>query len=161
MKKLILSTIILIVSIGCVEQDQTAVKQIEPPFNASSLESTIQERGKIWSTALTTKNVALLEGLYAENVHYLPDGEVALNGREEVVDYWKTSMDFIHDIQLTMESLEGTKELLYETGTGIALIPNAAKTIDTINYKYVNVWKLQKNGSYQVVIDTFNDLPRP
>jgi len=37
----------------------------------------------------------------------------------------------------------------------IALAPN---TKDTLQYKYGNIWKLQADGSYKVLIDTYNDV---
>jgi len=66
-------------------------------------------------------------------------------------------MDFIGDIQLTMKSLEGTKDLLYETGNGIAKVMNNEGQFFDMPFKYVNVWKLQADGTYKVVIDTYNN----
>jgi len=56
-----------------------------------------------------------------------------------------------------MQSLEGTKELLYESGTGIALI-KAGSTLDTLRYKYLNIWKLQSDGTYRVAVYMYNDV---
>ena len=70
-------------------------------------------------------------------------------------------MSFLTDIQLEMETLEGNKQLVYETGKGLALAQNQTGSIDTLRYKYVNVWKRGTDGKYRVVIDIYNDIKAP
>jgi len=134
-----------------------------PPSNsfisAEQIKPIIQERGKVWGKAITTKDADLLRGLYDENAHYLPNEAQAFHGREAIVNYWQASFDFLGDLQLNMETLEGTKALLYETGTGSVEVMGQDGQFSKDKFKYVNVWKLQSDGTYQVVIDTFNKLP--
>lgn len=127
-------------------------------FDIAQVKSVIQVLNKGWGNALKTKDLSIIENLYDNNAHYLPDDEKAIHGKENIVQFWKSSIDSLTDIQLNMESLEGTKDLLYETGNGIVLFINDTGGTDTLSYKYVNVWKLQDDGSYKVVIDTFNDI---
>jgi len=127
-------------------------------FDPSTYKTEIQKLGKSWGKGLQTKDPKIFENLYDEKSHYLLDGEMAIRGNESIVAYWSEAMNFLSDIQLEMETLEGTRELLYETGKGKAMVLNQEGGTDTVFYKYVNVWKLQEDGSYKVVIDTYNDL---
>ena len=127
-------------------------------FNIEDVKTLIIENGKKWGEALRKKDASIISDLYDGNAHYLPNKENTIYGNKAITEYWKASMPFLTDLALNMESLEGTKELLYETGNGIVLVQNQKMTLDTLKYKYVNVWKLNKDGKYRVVIDVFNEL---
>ena len=120
----------------------------------------IQEMGKTWGEAIKSKDIGLIEKVYDKNVHYLPDNQKALHGLDAVVDYWEGSLSFFADLNLKMETLEGVQELLYETGTGTAMIMNDSGNFDEFKFKYVNIWKQQSDGKYKVVVDIFNDVER-
>lgn len=127
-------------------------------FSVETMKPIIQERGTTWSKAIKTKNITLIKNLYDENAHYLPNDDHALHGNAAISAYWEESFDFLGDLQLNMESLEGTVDLLYETGKVTVQIMDQDGQFFPQNYKYVNVWKKQVDGSYRVVIDTFNNL---
>jgi hypothetical protein len=67
----------------------------------------------------------------------------ARHGYVAITNYWKESLKYIKECKLNMESIEGTKEILYETGHGFSLIANDKEParLDTFKFKYVNVWK--------------------
>jgi ketosteroid isomerase-like protein len=154
MRKYILALLSLIILVSCTKNE----KQEEEVFNPETVKAQIIQNGKKWGEALRTQDAAIISDLYDENAHYLADNENAINGKQKITDYWKQSFGTLGDLGLNMESLEGTKEILYETGTGWVTV-NIENKIDTFRYKYCNVWKLQADSTYKVVIDTFNDLP--
>ena len=129
-------------------------------FNVKEIKPMIKETGKKWGIGLKEKDVSVFLDLYDKDAHYLPDADHAIHGNKNIAEYWKASMDFLTDVQLDMETLEGNKDLLYETGNGIAMVLNQTGGTDTLRYKYVNVWKRQNDGTYKVVIDTYNDIKR-
>jgi len=146
---------------ACSSEVKTTTTDKTTPevFDVEKVKPIIIENGKKWSIGTKNKDMAILSGIYDQNAHYLPDAhKEVLHGNKAVSDYWKASLEAVEDIQLSLESLEGTKEILYETGHGFALVKNAKGKIDTAQFKYVNVWKLQTDGTYKVVIDTFNDV---
>ncbi len=150
MKKLYFMT--MLIGISC-----TAQKNLDSDFLSTTLKSTIKEAGTTWSKAIKQKDISLLAELYDTHAHYLPNDADALHGQEAILGYWAASFDFMNDLQLNMETLEGTEQLLYETGSGLAFVLSEdGKTVE-LPFKYVNVWKLQDDGSYRVVIDTFNN----
>jgi ketosteroid isomerase-like protein len=117
------------------------------------------QNGKKWGEALRKKDLVIIASIYDENAHYLADNETIKNGNQTITEYWKQSFGVLADLELNMESLEGTKEILYETGTGWVTINNEQNAVDTFRYNYCNVWKLQPDSTYKVVIDMFNDVP--
>jgi hypothetical protein len=56
------------------------------------------------------------------------------------------------DLVLDIKEVAGTKEIIYETGTGYTLLADSSKW----TFNYVNVWRLQIDGSYKLEIDTYN-----
>ena len=125
-------------------------------FSVADLRMYIKERGQLWGKAIRTKDISLIQELYDEEAHYLPNEEAALHGLASIASYWKASFSFLADLALDMHTLEGSREILYETGEGTAKIIGDKDTYRTFTFKYVNVWKLQSNGSYKVVIDIYN-----
>lgn len=149
---------LFILIISSLTNCDTNKSQGQDIFEIKTVKPIIQQKGKLWGKLLKEDNIALVDSLYDKNSHYLPDGDSALHGIESIKAYWQASQPFLKDIQLSTETLEGTRELLYETGNGIALVLNEFGTIDTLKYKYVNVWKLDEENRYKVVIDTYNDI---
>ncbi|MEM1119540.1 MAG: DUF4440 domain-containing protein [Bacteroidota bacterium] len=152
---------LLICCYAC-EINRTTMTSENSALSASELtdlKPIIKERGTTWGKALTTKNIKLLEGLYDDNAHYLPNDAAALHGKAAILAYWKASFDFLGDLQLNMESLEGNAGLVYETGNGAVKVMDENGQFFDMPFKYVNVWKRQADGEWKVVIDIFNDLP--
>lgn len=137
---------------GCVPNQEI--------FDPESVKPIILENGKKWSLALKSKDKAIIQELYDKDAHYLPDNENTIHGLENITQYWEGSFGFLDDIQLSLQTLEGNRDILYETGTGIAIIASAENK-DTLSFKYTNVWKRQADNTYKVVIDMFNDVKSP
>jgi ketosteroid isomerase-like protein len=165
--KFVSTTIITIASVLMLSScghmpDQSkhgAHKNHHATFDADELRPVIEQLGKQWSEGLEKQDINIFLNLYDLEAHYLPNDDEAVHGNQAIAEYWQTAFGVITSISLNMESLEGNKQLLYETGNGIAEIKNDNGGLDTFSYKYVNVWKLQADGSYKVVIDTFNAFP--
>ncbi len=145
--------IAFLMTFGCFAQENE-----HSNFDPNSLKPLIVEASTTWGKAIKQKDISLLAGLYDEKAHYLPNDANAIHGQKAILQYWKASFDFMTDLNLHMETLEGTRALLYETGTGSAYIRSEDGEIVALPFKYVNVWKRQIDGSYRVVIDTFNQL---
>jgi ketosteroid isomerase-like protein len=155
MKKIFLLLICIVILVSCSKP----VQQKEEVFNPEAAKEQILLNGKKWGEALRKKDLTIISSIYDENAHYLADNETIKNGNQTITDYWKQSFGVLADLELNMESLEGTKEILYETGTGWVTINNEQNAVDTFRYNYCNVWKLQPDSTYKVVIDMFNDVP--
>ena len=125
---------------------------------ADEMKPAIQQLGKLWGKAIQSKDASVIKMIYDQNAHYLPNNSPAIHGIDKIMASWEEAMAFMLGLELNMETLEGTKDLLYETGTGIAIFLNEKGEKTEIKIKYVNVWKVQEDGSYKVVIDTYNEI---
>ena len=146
---------LLFLLISCSQENQKIAKT---DFNIESIKPLIIEKSRWWNKGIKNKDRSIFLDLYDKNGHYLPDAENAIHGNQAIADYWQNSWDFVKELHLHMESLEGTENLLYETGNGTIMIMNNAGNFDKFNYKYVNAWKKQPDDTYRVVIDIFNDV---
>lgn len=136
-------------------------KQVSMKLTAEKIEMLkpkISQLGTKWSKGLKAKDASIIKNIYAEDAHYLPDSENAIHGIENIAKQWNNFMGILLDLQLNLETLEGTEELLYETGTGTVTVANQSGGSDNFPFKYVNIWELQSNGEYKVVIDIYNDV---
>ena len=156
MKKQFAFIIIILLSIYSCSEHKDALEKEE--FDIEMVKPIIEKNSKLWNKGLMTKDISVFLNLYDEGGHYLPDADKAIHGNAAIAEYWKNSWDFVKELHLNMETLEGTEDLLYETGKGSILIMNDTGEYDEFKFKYVNVWKKQDDGSYKVVIDTFNEL---
>ncbi len=127
-------------------------------FDPNELLPIIKKNGLNWNKGLADQNIELIMGNYDTNAHYIPNIDKALHGKDEIRKYWIETMPVLRDLVLNTHSLEGQKELLYEIGTGSVKLYYDEKVVDTLFFKYTNIWKLQADGSYRVVVDMFNEL---
>lgn len=146
--------------LACVHTKNSTLP-VEADFSIEKMKPLISELGATWGEAIKKKDIDLIKNLYDVDAHYLPNDHVAIHGRDAIAQYWEESFPFLSDLSLTMESLAGSEELLYETGNGFVMIMNAQGNYDKFPFKYVNVWKQQRDGSYKVAIDIFNNIQAP
>ncbi len=131
--------------------------QVEKDFDPNRLLSVIKENGNKWVAGIAEQDLDLIMQNYDSDAQYLPDSDDAIRGRQQIREHWRTNMSMLTDLRLNIHSLGGQKELLYETGSGSVKIISNGLVSDTLQFKYTNLWKLQKDGSYKVVLDMFNN----
>ena len=157
MSKIILLFSVLVIA-AC--QTNTNHKKLDTSFDVERVKSIIVNRGKQWGLAVQNNDISIIADLYDKNAHYLPDSESSIHGNVAITQYWEKELSYLKNIELSLESLEGTKELLYETGKGETQLVDPKGVLHTIHFKYVNVWKLNTDGNYRVVIDTYNNVAK-
>lgn len=152
MKKLFLFVIPVLIG-GCApEADAPA-----PAFDPSLLKPQIAAYNGNFGKGIRTKNAALIAQTYDPTARLCPDNDTYVNGRTAIENWWKESVTQLDDMILTTISLEGTREVLYETGMATTTI-HSKDSLWVSNDKYVNVWRLQPDSSYKIVIDIWNGL---
>lgn len=127
-------------------------------FDLEKLRGEITSISKLWGRGVREKNIELLTSLYDDDTHYQPAMRDNAFGKLGIRAYWSTSLDVLEDITLEMDTLNGSPEMLYETGRGVARFARDDGGAKDVKFKYVNVWKRQEDKSYKVYIDTFNDI---
>lgn len=102
-----------------------------------------------------TRDSALLTNMYSDSAQYVISQRPILTGKTEIGKDWggflrlkEKPIDFLFDIK----DVRGNREIIYETGQGYTLLADSTKW----TFNYVNIWRLQKDGSYKLEIDTYN-----
>ncbi len=150
--------LLIILSLTACVQTKAITLPVENDFSIQKMKPVIAELGANWGEAIKKKDIDLIKNLYDVDAHYLPNDHIAIHGRDAIAQYWSDSFPFMSDLTLNMETLAGTSDLLYETGNGFVMIMNSQGTYDKLPFKYVNVWKQQRDGTYKVVVDIFNNV---
>jgi uncharacterized protein (TIGR02246 family) len=116
-------------------------------------EAAVRELGTKWAQATTAGDANALAAMYTADATLLPDNEPAVKG-DGVKDYWTGfTKNFSGKAELNTTSVEGRGDLAYAVGTFRLTPKGAAKPIDG---KWVTVQKKQSDGSWKVVVDTWN-----
>ncbi|WP_420454981.1 nuclear transport factor 2 family protein [Rubrivirga sp.] len=129
-----------------------------PPFDPGALRPRIEALNARFGEGFRTGDVDRILSLYADDVRFLEPGAAPRTGAEAVRAYWAESMAFIGDMTLRTLTLDGTREVLYETGevdTSVSTPDGKSTQRDT----YVNVWRLQPDGTYRIAVDMWNARP--
>ena len=94
---------------------------------------------------------------------YTSEAKLSLNGydftmgRLAIQQLWKDDMINSHVQEMNTQTItvDGTKELIYETGkTSLKL--TYKDSVITTTVKYCNIWRLQSDGSYKLDVDFSN-----
>jgi steroid delta-isomerase len=114
------------------------------------------ENDKRFDDGIRRKDIDALASIYAEDAEYVRDNYPILSGRAAIRGDWAEALEKggIKELALTPHTVRGTREIIYETGTGIAKDAQPEPYL----FKYVNVWVRQADGSYKLAVDTYNNL---
>ena len=115
----------------------------------------VKRLDKQFSEGIRNKDSVFLSKIYAENARYVQPKRNIIVGRKAIEKDWGEFLRLGRkpiDLVLNIESVNGTREVIYEIGTGYTLFADSSKW----EFNYVNVWQLDKDSTYKLVIDTYN-----
>ena len=110
-----------------------------------------------FSEGVRTKNANLLADIYSDSAQYVQPGRTIIVGKDSIRNDWQNFILLKEkpvDLILNVREVRGNREIIYETGNGFTLLSYSSRW----KFNYVNVWRLQTDGSYKLEIDTYNDL---
>lgn len=99
---------------------------------------------------------------YAEDARVLPPNQATVTGRAAILALLRSYGSF-QEFEPTILAIEGRNDLAYVHGAyQMSLTPPGAAAPVGDKGKYVEIWKKQRDGSWKVILDTWNsDLPAP
>lgn len=115
-----------------------------------------KENGTNFSVAVRAKNLALLTSIYSDSAQYVQPLRDILVGKDSIQKDWKGFLALKEkplDLILNIHDVRGNREIIYETDDGYTLLADSSRW----KFNYVNVWRLQKDDSYKLEVDTYND----
>ena len=115
----------------------------------------VTERDNQFSIGVQRGDSALITNIYSDSARYVTPNKPILSGKVEIGKEWAGFLRMKEkpiDLILNIKDIRGSREIIYETGQGYTLLADSTKW----QFNYVNVWRLQKDGSYKLEIDTYN-----
>lgn len=140
---LLLSTVIFVLS-QCQQKNQSSISKAEMLQLVKSLDYQ-------FSVGVKTRDSAMLTNIYSDSAWYLAANREAFVGKTEIGKDMGELLKFNPiDIILNIGNVDGNREVIYETGTGTTVYDSSKW-----DFNYVNVWRLQKDGSYKLEVDAY------
>lgn len=127
----------------------------ENALNKAEMLEIVKKCDAQFSIGIKNRDSAYLANIYSDSAQYVTPHRPILKGKEEIAKDWGGFLRLKEepiDIILNIIEVRGNREIIYETGEGYTLLADSTKW----PFNYVNVWRLQKDGSYKLEIDTYN-----
>jgi ketosteroid isomerase-like protein len=124
-------------------------------ISKDELLSIVKECDNQFRTGIQKRDSAFITNLYSDSAQYIISQKPILVGKTEIGKEWGAFLKMKEkpiDLILNIKEVRGNREIIYETGQGYTLLADSTKWA----FNYVNVWRLQNDGSYKLEIDTYN-----
>ncbi len=111
-----------------------------------------------YERAVPAKNIETIMSMYEEDAIYMPVQNKILKGKQAIRTGWNRTLA-MNILRFELETVEvsGTEELISEVGKTTARIDFNGDTI-TANFKYLNLWRKQRDGTYKIHRAIYNQL---
>ena len=124
------------------EQDRAAIQE------TTSAALAIANGSKDWT--------AYVDTYYAPDAILMPPNQEELQGRSDIVVWFDTFPSFT-DLQFNIQHVEGSGDIAYVQGTYSMMVTlPATDQSEREQGKYLEVWRRQMDGTWQVAFDIFN-----
>jgi ketosteroid isomerase-like protein len=127
------------------------------PMSKGEMLKIVKDNDFKFSTGIRTKNALLLAEIYTDSAQYVQNHRRILMGKDSIRKDWENFIALKSnpvDLILIPHEVRGDREIIYETGEGYTLLADSSKW----EFNYVNVWRLQNDGSFKLDIDIYNEL---
>jgi ketosteroid isomerase-like protein len=147
-----LTTIVITASVlsSCQQQNQTGTR-----LSKTEMMKIVIENDNKFSTGIKRKDAGYIANIYTDSAQYVQPKRNILVGKDSIRKDWENFIALKEkpvDLILTVSDVRGDGGIIYETGKGYTLLTDSTKW----EFNYVNVWRLQNDGSYKLEIDTYN-----
>jgi uncharacterized protein (TIGR02246 family) len=122
----------------------------------------VEKLGKQFADAFAKGDVAGVASMYAEDGMAFPPDAQIVKGRSSIEAMWKGVKEIgAQSIEFEILDVQTSGVFLVETGIATLHVTGAGPAEATVKVKYVVVWKKQKDGSWKIFRDIWNNLPAP
>jgi ketosteroid isomerase-like protein len=150
-KPIVISIILCCVILSCQQL------QSDSFLSKDEMLKITKKNDDLFSVGIKTKNAKLLGDIYSDSAQYVQPDRSILDGKDSIRTDWEHFILLNEkpvDLLFNIHDVRGNREIIYETGDGFTLLADSTKW----KFNYVNVWRLQRDGSYKLEIDTYNSL---
>ncbi len=128
------------------------------PLSKTEMKAIVEKQNKMLEQCFINRDAAKLAMLYTDSAKLSPNGGHFVIGRDSIRAFWAEDfkIEKVLKMTTTVLNVEGNAAVIYETG----ISESEMMINDTLPYrghvKYINVWKQQPDGSYQLDVDFWN-----
>ena len=130
-------------------------------ISQSDAERVILKMQTVYEEAVAKKDLSSIMQLYEEDAQYLPFQHVILQGKAQIEKAWQRTFKLDLDkFDLELVSVEAEGGFLFEVGRthSIFNLPNGKAPGE---FKYLNVWRKQADGTYKIFRAMYNQWVAP
>ena len=133
------------------------------PSKADPLRARLEKMGKDFADAYNRGDAKAVAAFYAEDAVVMPPDSDFVKGRPAIEAAWKGAQEAgMKNMGLEVVDVESDGTYVIETGKATADMQPAGQAAATAEmYKYLVVWKKQKDGSWKIIRDTWNSMAAP
>lgn len=122
----------------------------------------IEAAASRWQTAVREEDAAGVAATYAEDAVFLPPGSGAIVGRDTIRGLFQAmfdAMDANYSFAATRIDVGGGRAWRWGSYEAVAVLPSG----DTVRAddKFVDVWRLEADGTWRIVADIWNSNQVP
>ncbi len=134
-------------------------------FTPSNALQAVNEADTALQKAVVENNLEGIVSFYAEDAVLLPTAEPVVVGKSAIRKEWQHILS-IPDLQSqtarTKTEVSSSGDMAYTMGTYLSTMLGEDGNPATEPGKWLSVWKRQADGSWRIVVDTYNtDIPPP
>jgi ketosteroid isomerase-like protein len=123
----------------------------------STARSSIEAVNAQFMKEYSSKDAAALASHYAEDAAAFPPDQMRVDDRENIQKMWQAVIDAgVTDFALTTTEVEESEDLAMESGTFSLKAPGKDGNPMNVTGKYVVVWKMSDDGTWQLYRDIWN-----
>lgn len=115
--------------------------------------------------AIAAKDLNKIMSFYAETAVLLPAAKPRLDGKAAITKEWQDLLAipaFQNSSKLSRVEVSGSNDLAYTMGSYQTRLMGENGEIVTEPGKWLTIWKKQADGSWRVIVETYNtDIPPP
>ncbi len=123
---------------------------------------TLVQRDREWAAVAQGRDVGRIVSFWTDDATIFPPGAPPVHGNAAIRDYVQKSLA-IPGFQIhwrpTSAAISADGTLGYTTGDNAVTVPGSDGTPITIAGRYTTVWRREKGGTWQCVIDIWNSGP--
>jgi ketosteroid isomerase-like protein len=124
-----------------------------PTNNAGEVQREIAEADRAFCEAVSSGDIQrAAENIYTSDATILPPGANRVQGRQDIIEFWKAAAEQMSLEAIDLQTVELTKagEFLYQIGRATLTLGG-----QQVEGKYVVIWK-QEDGHWKWHVDIWN-----